>query len=346
MKYIKAILLVALAISFFTSCKKEEGPAGPEGPTGPTGITTTPNPAIYAKWEVVSGLAGTKYAIIKSNNSFYQLDSAQYGFKALQSDLAFITSSQITIFYSTYNYSITNDTLRLTNLNNNIILKKNANAPDETQWVIYISATDIINNPAIGGDGRQEIGFDGTNILWSGNWNSSTIYKINPITATSTTLSLAGNYYSAGVNYAAAAIWISNYNTMDKVNPSTGAIISTSPVLTSGSRIVSHALIGQNMIYSDGNGNVSSWDISGINITPLFNHYFYGMEYVNGFLYLLEGDAVYKCQVSPFQVMTSYYIDSPLVGSNMGGITYDGSHFWVVGENNYTGEYKLVKLSI
>ena len=346
MKHIKAILLVALAISLFTSCKKEEGPAGPEGPTGPTGISTTPNPAIYAKWEVVSGLAGTKYAIIKNDNSFYRLDSAQYGFKSLQSDMAFITSSQITIFYSTYNYSIANDTLRLKNLNNNIVLKKNTNVPDEALWVIYVSVLDTIDNPAIGGDGRQEIGFDGTNILWSGNWNSSTLYKINPTTATSTTLSLAGNYYSAGVNYAASYIWISNYSTMDKVNPTTGAIISTSPVLTSGSRIVAHALIGQNMIYSDGNGNVFSWDISGATIVPLFTHYITGMEYVNGFLYLLDGNQVYKCQLSPFEALTSYYIDSPLVGSNMGGITYDGSHFWVVGEDNYTGDNKLVKLSI
>lgn len=347
MNPIKFILFSAFIASLFISCKKEGpvGPQGPTGPTGPTGITTTPNPAIYGKWEVVSGLTGTKYTIIKSDNSFYQLDSAQYGFKSLESTLAFITTAQITVYMTTYNYSITNDTLRLTNISDSIVLKKKANAPDETEWVTYVSVTATIDNPEIGGDGRQDIGFDGTNILWSGEWNSSTLYKINPATATSTSLSLWGSYYSAGVNFASSFIWISNNNTIDKVNPTTGAIISTSPVLSS-SRIVSHALVGTDMIYCDGSGNISSWDITGVSITPLFSQYVHGMEYVNGFLYLNEGHQVYKCQLSPFEVLITYYIDSPFVGSNMGGITYDGSNFWIAGEDPDTGDYKLVKLDI
>jgi len=346
MKYIKSILFVALAISLCTSCKKDkyEGPQGPAGPTGPTGISTNPNPAMYAKWDVVSGLSGTRYVILKSDNSIHLLDSAQYGFKALESDLAFITSNQITIFLEIFNYSVANDTLRLTNTNKNVVLKKNNNAPDETEWVTFVTITNTIPNPEINGDGRQDIGFDGTNILWAGDWNSSTIYKINPTSATSTALSLMGSYYSPSINYAPSAIWIVNSNTIDEVNATTGAVMSSSPVL-SANRIQSLALIGQKMFYS-ADGYIYTWDIITDEILQHFPLDVYGMEYVGGYMYFMKNHLLYKCQVSPFQCVLTYYIDSPVASGNSCGVTYDGSNFWIVGEDPATSEYVLAKLSI
>jgi len=344
MKYIKSILLVTLAISLCTSCKKDkyEGPQGPAGPIGPTGISTTPNPAIYAKWDVISGLSGTRYVILKSDHSIYLLDSTQYGFKALESDLAFITSNQITIFMEIYNYSVANDTFRLTNTNKNVVLKKNNNVPDETEWVTFVTITHTIPNPETSGNGDQDIGFDGTNILWAGDWNTSTLYKINPTTETSTSLSLAGNYYAPSINYAPSAIWIVDNNTIDEVNATTGAVMSTSPVLSSG-RIKSLALIGQKMFYS-ADGYIHTWDILTDEILQHFPLEVYGMEYVGGYLYFLQGHMLYKCQVSPFQCVSTYYINSPFAGSY--GITYDGSNFWVVVEEQNTYKYFLAKLSI
>lgn len=343
----KLFLSSMLLTICFIACKKEgpEGPAGAPGPQGPNGIGSA-DPNIYNKWQVVSGLPGTKYVIIKNDNSFYQLDSAAYGFKDLYSDMAFITGSQIACF-SLYNYSISNDTLTLTNSYGTVILKKNPNAPDETQWVTVVTEIDSIANPVATGDGRQDIGFDGTNILWTGDYNSTTVYKINPAThAISGTLPLSTNYSGGQINYAASNIWIANNTIVDKVNPANGSVISTSPTLSTNGSITGMALAGQNLWYSNWQGNVSTWDIISNTITPQFQCRATGMEYVNGYLYLFRDNSIYKCQLTPFFAAVTTYTIPSIDGGNNGGITYDGSKFWVVKYNYSQNTYSLVKLSI
>ncbi|HOY32638.1 MAG TPA: hypothetical protein PKW80_12240 [Bacteroidales bacterium] len=338
-----SIILTALILILLFSCKKE-GPQGPAGSAGPTGISTTPNPAIYGKWEVIEGLPATRYVILKNDNSLFKLDSTQYGFRFLSVDLAFISSIQISVFMFTYNYSITGDTLRMTNQTDSIVMLKNSNAPDETAWVTFVTFTDTIDNPVIGGDGRQDIGFDGVNILWAGNWNTSTLYKINPANATYTTLTLAGSYYAPSTNFASSSIWIVNNNTIDKINPNTGTVLQTSPVLCTY-RVKSLALVGQKMYYSSG-GYIYTWDISTDEILQHFPYEAEGMEYTGGYLYLLQGHQIHKCQLSPFKCAVTYFINSPFAGGNGGGMTYDGAYFWIAGEDPVTYKYALAKLSI
>ena len=347
MKYLNSILVVALAVIIFSSCKKEgpAGPQGPTGPTGPTGNTSLVDPALYGKWAVQSGLTGTSYLIIKDDNITYRLDSAAYGFKRLYTDMAFVTSSQIKIFGIVYNYTISNNTLYLSNLNSNIVLTKNDNAPDETEWVTYVNVIDSIVSPNPTDDGRQDIGFDGTNILWTTKSSSNTLYKINPVTHAVTTLTLSGTYYYSGALYASSSLWLSDQNVIYKVNPTTGAVISTSPTLCS-STITGLALYGDYMFYSDWSGHVYYWDITGSTVYPFFDRMVNGMEYVGGYLYLAYGNMVYKCQMSPFKCVQTYYVDSPLAGSNNGGITFDGANFWIAGYSYDTDEYKLVKLDM
>lgn len=339
----KIFLGFILITTCFFACKKE-GPEGPAGAQGPNGIGSA-DPNIYNKWQVVSGLPGTKYVIIKNDNSFYQLDSAAYGFKDLYSDFAFITGSQILCF-SAFNYVISNDTLKLTNSIQTVILKKNPNAPDETQWVTVVTEIDSIASPVANGDGREDIGFDGTNILWTADATVNTLYKINPAThLVSGTLPLSTSYYYGQVNYAASNIWISNGATVDKVNPANGAVLSTSHALAPNYALRGIALAGQNLWYCDWQGNISTWDIISNTITPQFHCYVSGMEYVNGYLYLFRGNSIYKCQLTPFAAVTTYTIPS-IDGGNNGGITYDGSNFWVVKYSYTQNNYSLVKLSI
>ena len=349
MRYIKTALLLCLALSFIVSCKKDNtGPQGPEGPAGPTGIASSPDPALLTKWTVVSGLSETKYVIFKSDFSINLLDSAQYGFKTISSDLAFITDNQLYYNYSAYNYVVVNDTLKITNKTDTVVLKKNTNAPDMTAWVTHLSVTDSIDNPEVGGDGNQDIGFDGSHILWSGSMNSSKIYRIDPETGSHTTLSLSGNYYNAGVICVAPSIWIADISTFDQVDPSNGSVLNTSPVISSEG-ISALAITGSgSMIYCTPTGKVCSLDM-----VSHFNGWLFsipdgvtGLEYVNGFLYFFRGHYLFKWQFSSYQVVTSYYIDSPLLDNETGGITYDGTHFWVVGQNPNTDEFKLLKLNL
>jgi len=347
MKSFKILLIFIIIICLFASCKKDyEGPQGPTGPSGPTGNFNVVNPELYNKWEVVSGLDKTKYMIIKNDNVVFTLDSTVYGFKSFDKYLAFVTYNQLTSGETTYNYSISNDTLRLTNMNTNIILKKNINAPVETQWVTFVNVTDSIDSPAPNEDGREDIGFDGTNILWTAESNSSTLYKINPVTHTVTTLTLSASYYYGSVNYANSFIWISNDSYINKVNPATGAIVSSSPVISSAT-ISSLALIGQLMYFGNVSWYNSNWDIVSNTVTPLFNYGIKGMEYVNGFLYIISGKFIYKCDITPsFHIISTYYIDYSSLRGNIGGITHDGTNFWITGKNQGTNIYRLLKLNL
>lgn len=342
MKFFSAVLLFLFSLTLHTACKKE-GPAGPVGPAGPTGSTTAVNPDIYGKWQVLSGMPDTKYIILKSNNDIYRLDSADYGFKSLISGMALLTYTQINAFFITYNYSIANNTLTLSNISGSIVLTKDDNAPDETEWVTNLAITDSIASPT-GGDGRQDIGFDGTHILWTSTGSSSILYKINPVTHTVTNFNLSSSYYYGCTNYAAGFLWISDGNTIDKVNASSGAVVSTSPILSS-IQVTADALVGQDMWFCNWSGNVFTWNISTNVITPQFDLSVSGMEYSGGFLYLFHNHMIYKCQLSPFEAVTTYYIPSSNVSGNNGGITFDGTSFWVVGYDN-NGEHKLYRLEI
>jgi len=350
MRTIKTALLLCLALSFIVSCKKDKytGPQGPEGPAGTTGIASSPDPALFTKWDVVSGLNETKHIIFKSDFSINLLDSAQYGFKTISSDLVFITNNQLYYDYTVFNYVIDNNTLKITNKTDTIVLKKSTNAPEMTEWVSYLNVIDSIDNPEVGGDGNQDIGFDGSHILWSGSMNSSKIYRIDPETGSHTTLSLSGNYYNAGVNCVAPSIWIADISTFDQIDPSNGSVLNTSPVISSGGISALALDAGGSMLYCTPTGKVFSFDmVSHFNVW-LFTYPdgFTGLEYVNGFLYFFRGHYLYKWQFSSYQIVTSYYIDSPLLDNETGGITYDGTHFWVVGQNPNTDEFKLLKLNL
>ncbi len=333
-----------LLLCLIAACTKEgpPGPAGSQGPQGPGG-SGTPDPNIFHKWEVVSGLPNTKYVIIKNDNVYYQMDSAAYGFKDIYGATALITGSQIAC-WSIYNYLVSNDTLYLDNSSETIVLKRNDNAPDETQWVISVTETDSIASPVLNGDGREDIGFDGNNILWTADANSSIIYIIDPPShAVIGQYTLSTNYSYGQINYAASNIWISNGTTVDKVNPANGSVLATSPSLTS-STLTGIALAGQEMWYSDWQGNIATWDIISNAITPQLQYPVNGMEYVNGYLYMVSGNKIHKCQLSPFKAVATYAIGS--ANASYSGITHDGSRFWVVKYNYNQNSYSLVKLSI
>ena len=349
MKNLTTYILIAVVAVMFSSCAKD-GKIGPTGATGTQGPPSgTSNPNIYNKWQVISGMNGAAYLIINSDNSYYELDSATYGFKTLNSGTALITGSQIqggmyNNFSGTYDYSISNDTLKLTNINGTAILVKNSNAPDKSTWITFVTLTDSINPPVTGGDYREDMGFDGVNILWAGDYDSDTIYQINPTTHLITGKIFIGSAnicYYGQINYASSFIWISNSEVVYKISPlNPTVIISTSPQLSTLGSITGMALVGQYMWYCDWAGNIYTWDVNGTTVTKQFNFPVSGMEYVNGFLYMNEGNYVYKCQVSPFQVLTTYQISPTPVNSF--GITYDGSKFWIIDLN----KSKLYRLSI
>jgi len=344
MKTLKVILQLALILIVFASCKKE-GPQGPEGPGGPAGTSLTVNPELYGKWQVVSGLSETKYLIIYNNNMTYLLDSLEYGFKRMHEDMSLITYAQIYLNNNTvFNYTISHDTLRLTNFSKNIVLKKNSNAPAETEWVTFVTVTDNIPSPT-NVTGNFDIGYANGKIAWTAKNPSDTLFLIN--TTTHDVSYLFINSVNNGSVNCATAFWISSDNRIYQVSPNNGLTLSSSPVLGSG-RVNALTLVGANDMWLCIDNKIKTWNPLTNDIIEKFELSAHGMEYVGSYLYILQDEWIFKCQLSPtFQVVQTYYInDSNLNSWGNGGITYDGAHFWIVGQNNDTYQYSLYKLSL
>lgn len=343
MRCVKIILQLALVLIVFASCKKE-GPQGPEGPSGPAGNSLTVNSELYGKWQVVSGLADTKYLIIYNNNLTYLLDSLEYGMKKMHEDMAMITYAQIYLHNEVFNYTISNDTLRLTNFSKNIVLKKNSNAPAETQWLTFVTVTDSIPSPT-NDIGYFDIGYANGKIAWTAKSPSDTLFLINTTTHDVSYLSITSA--NNGSVYCANSFWISSDNRIYQVSSNNGLILSSSPVLGT-ERVQSLALVNSNSMWLCIDNIIKTWDVLTNDITQLGELYCNGMEYVNSYLYILQDDLIFKCQLSPtFQVVQTYYINnSNLNFWGNGGITYDGTHFWIVGQNINTYQYGLYKLCL
>jgi len=343
MRCVKIILQLALVLIVFASCKKE-GPQGPEGPSGPAGNSLTVNSELYGKWQVVSGLTETKYIIIYNNNLTYLLDSLEYGVKKLSEDMAMITYAQIYLHNEVFNYTLSNDTLRLTNFSKNIVLKKNSNAPAETQWLTFITITDSIPSPT-NEVGNFDIGYANGKIAWTAKSPSDTLFLINTTTHDVTYLSITSANYGS-VNFA-TAFWISSDNRIYQVSPNNGLTLSSSPVLGTG-RVQSLALVNANSMWLCIDNKIKIWNPLTNDITQLGELYTNGMEYVDSYLYILQDNLIFKCQLSPtFQVVQTYYINNSHLNIwGNGGITYDGTHFWIVGQENNTYKYGLYKLSL
>jgi len=340
MKTKKILCMIALSALAFNSCKKPKTePAEPAPPVnnGPTSLCN--------KWEVISGLSETKYLIIKNDSTISQLDSAQYGFKKLYSGN--VTGSIVELL-KIYNYTLSNDTLKLTNSAGIVLLKKCNTTWDETNWIIYVNQTDSINSPRPNGDPREDMGFDGSNILWTADATSDTLFKINPLTHQITRIKLNTNYWYGSLSCGAGNTWISNGYSIDKFNV-TGGVISTSPTFVE--YIKGMALIGQDMWYAWNSsapntfGNLSAWNTLNNNTTLKVSQLpirISGMEYVGGYLYINENQGgIYKCQISPFLVIKNYKMkEINQDGFGYNGLTHDGSKFWI------THRHKIMKLDI
>ncbi|HNW69693.1 MAG TPA: hypothetical protein PKI01_04785 [Bacteroidales bacterium] len=342
MKSVKVILLLSLVLIVFASCKKE-GPQGPEGPSGPAGTSQTVNPELYGKWQVVSGLPETKYIIVYNNNMTYLLDSLEFGFKHIHEDMALITYAQIYLENTVFNYTISHDTLRLTNFSKNIVLKKNSNAPAETEWVTFVTVTDNIPSPT-NVTGNFDIGYTNGKIAWTAKSPSDTLFLINSTTHDVSYLFI--NSVTNGSVNCATAFWISSDNRVYQVSPNNGLTLSSSPVLGSG-RVNALTLVGANDMWLCIDNKIKTWNPLTNDITEKFELYANGMEYVGSYLYILQNELIFKCQISPtFQVVQTYYINDPNLNFwGNGGITYDGAHFWIVGQDNDTYQFSLYKLS-
>ena len=186
------------------------------------------NSSLVGNWVVLSGLPGTKYLSYHSDNVYYYLNQFGFGLRGMDAAVAQISGSTINIGQSIFNFSITGDTLLLSSPAQTIVLLHSTTAPSDSQWAISARILDTLTPPI---QQSTDMAING-NIMWYGNtYSSHTLYKINLTTRAVDTLPTAT--YAWAVEWDGTNLWTRNdgTTTISKINPTTGATISTSAAM-------------------------------------------------------------------------------------------------------------------
>ena len=360
----KSLLYILFLSILISSCKKEiiEGPTGAQGVQGTTGVTGNngfngADPRLFYQWRVIASNINSAYEIkcllFNTDNSVYELQEYSiYGLRLINYGTQLITNTQLTLFGGErYNYTISNDTLRLSNTHRNVSAIRRNDIPTPNEWVVPVASLDSIT---LSKSYEGDIAFDG-NYLWLTDPGENEFDKVNLFTRSLDTLQYSGlrNYY-ASVGYAQDYLWVSATNgTLHKVDRNTGQELQASPpmgqyinqgiafdgkyLLCTG--ISSHSKYRDSLYTYDPISNtvISQWNIP----------YFTGIEYADGHLYACYENMIYKCTLSPLRAVKTYKILSARDAyDGITGIAYDGSNFWVKLKSSITDDNELHKVHL
>lgn len=328
---------MALILVFFgllAGCKKDD--------TNPANVGTPQGYGIHGRWQVSSGDAETKFLLFNTDNTYFGLREANYGFRALESGVCQITATQVNFRGELYNYSIAGDELRITNTTQTIVCTRNATAPDASQWVATLIPIDSLVAP---NDQMTDIAYN-AGFLWYGNGYSTVrkLHKINVATRSATVVpstSVDFTQYAFAVEYANGSLWCNSNggSNLYKVDPNTGTIQTTSIAL--GPWMNGIAFDGQYLWAASGNDrtiykyNPATNSIAGSYSDARAE----GLAFAGTTLYVCKDGVVNKCTTTPLRSVAAFRIP----GAHIGGIAFDGTHFWLVAR---VGAYPAVSYII
>jgi hypothetical protein len=182
---------------------------------------------IFGKWTVVSGDDHIKYMILNVDSTYHEFRERNFGFREIGGGIFQLTEGQINFSgRGLFNYTIENNHLAISNMQQTVELIKDRNAPDIDDWVKPVTPLQSFDAPI---EASTDIAFDGL-YLWYGNaYTSPRLHKINPVsTAIQQTLPI--NRYAWGIEWADGFLWVSHngFSTIHKIDPASGSSISQS----------------------------------------------------------------------------------------------------------------------
>ncbi len=337
---IPSVLCLALVLGLFAAgCTKDSSTTAPSS-SGPS-IS-----ALVGKWQVLSGMQYTSYLTVHSDNLYFLLHQYSYGLRSMEAGVAQVANGTIDLGLTNYNsgqsvfnYAISGDTLRLTAPGQSIVCLSSTTAPSDSDWVKSLAILDTMSPPINTPTDMAIIG----DTMWYGNaYASHNLYKINLTTRTVDTLPTTN--YAWAVEWDGTNLWTSSDGdgSIFKLNPSTGATISTSVAM--GAWIYGIAWDG-NVLWCTSNNEQSVYRYNPATNTVLTTYPLgsgvspAGLAFANGWLYTVVNGVINQCTLSPFGTSAAYQIP----GITAVGIAYDGTNFWVSGydANDKTMLYKV-----
>lgn len=345
----KAFLSTFLFILLIIACKKEIV----QGPPGAPGTSGSVNPAIYAKWKVISTNTLINYLLINPDNTIYQLiEDTASGLHDNYYDVQFITNTQLTLYGgygSLFNYTVSNDTLKAWNLHNQVIAVKDVDAPEAKDWVTPLLSLDSIVLPYTP---SGDICYKDSKI-WLVREDTSQLFAIDIRTKTLTSrLNYLGNYQACSVGVQGAAFWIGeNYEgRLHKIDPVTGNDLKISNSFTYHYNLIKGiAMQSQQVFIRFGDLSQAYYNPDKDDIEPEFltKYTMQGIEIVNGHLYGCAYGKILKCSLNPpFRIEKTYEVvrSEGYGGSRTNGLAFDGKDFWITLINVKNDSYDQIEL--
>jgi DNA-binding beta-propeller fold protein YncE len=318
----------SLFIIFLSSCQQ-----GDE-------IDITEN-TIFGKWTVESGDNHIKYMILNVDSTYHEFRERNFGFRETGSGKFQLTEGQINFSgKGLFNYTLDNNQLAISNMQQTVELIKDHNAPDVDEWVKPVSALQSFDAPI---EAATDIAFDGL-YLWYGNaYTSPRLHKINPVNSAVQTLPI--NRYAWGIEWADGDLWVSHngFSTIHKIDPNSGSAVFESVGM--GPWIQGIAFDGQYLwCASDNNRTIYMYNPETNSILSQFfvDIRFDGMGFINGYLYTCNNGIINKCSVNPFGVVDAYALEN----GRITGITHDGTNFWLSVYYSEPPNYRIQKVEL
>ncbi|RKR15413.1 hypothetical protein CLV91_1499 [Maribacter vaceletii] len=348
--FLRALFLFII-ITVVTSCNKNDDSSEP-----------IPTNSVFGKWEVTSGqmaMNDSKYVYINEDNTILILSEDDRGFRDSYTTNITITENQIILSGGGQGgSSINNFTLEENKLTIIVpydappaILERRTMDNEASNWIKPLSILSKGNVPW----GRDvDITFDGEFILGYHS-DDRNILQINP-----DDFSIAGTIPTT--NYP-NALEIeksdsphrqlfqggSGNGTFDSYLYSSNSEYYTSEPLGAHMRGIASIEPGQLWVNSHNaeklykyksNGALSPGEILqtiDLGFQPK------GMDYRDGYLYMVKYDKVYKCTTTPdLRAVETYALKQ----HDIEGITFDGTNFWLNAESRENDGYELLKIDL
>ena len=360
LRTMRVVWTAAAVALLVTACGSGGGNDGGNGGNGGNGGTETP--AVYGAWAITSNtavdfndsdpvfLSSSKYLRVESDNTFAVLnETSPNAFHAVRSGVVSATTKQVGLDGRFFNYTVSGDTLTLSRPNGQVVATHAPSAPAMSAWVVPAVAGAAVPVTADIAEGT-DLAWDGSH-FWVGTTSNRDGIQEIALDTGEVSSTIPTSLDVIGIGWDGAHFWVSN-DGQDKVYKidNAGAVLETSP--TMGPWVEGIAFDGTKIWgYSHNEQTLYAYVPGTTTLTdtiPLPDAYGGGIEFANGFLYLVTGNSIYKIQTSPPKVVTTYSFYGLY---DLTGIAFDGTDFFVLGnasvsESSADAKWQIQKVTL
>lgn len=319
--YVAAALFMCIQLS---ACKKDKD--------SDTGVS------IVGTWKYLESDNGDEYYVFSEDKIRYSLSTEAGNRRSVGKSTYKLDGDVLNIGGgSIYKVRISGDTLILSSSADNDYKYLKSTAKTVEDWVKVINPEKVMNglfSPTMTFDGSELVAAENSHYAYT------KLAFINPV-AKYITKTVACSEQYEGLEYANGKYWGTqdNDSRLYSISPVTGQVLSTS---VQAANQISSIAASNTTIYCEAFGNrIFKYDIASALFdasTPISNISVNDMAYRAGYLYILSGNYIYKCNTTNFDAEETYYCKDYYLSN----IAFDGTgNVWLMSSEDYLMKAQL-----